>query len=158
MTKTEEKKFEAFLNEFKSLVSRKGFKNTVQKDAVLKILYFSKEHLSAEEIAKKVQDEFDLDIGIATVYRSLNFFEDMNIVESLNIGDGTRRYEFKFNKEHHDHLICTSCGKIIEFSDDFIELTQIKIAEKNGYVLKEHEMIIYGLCEDCCEETEDITE
>ncbi|WP_321467891.1 Fur family transcriptional regulator [Halarcobacter sp.] len=148
MTKKEEKKFEHFLDEFKTLVTKKGFKNTVQKDCILKILYFSNEHLSAEAITKKVQKEFDLDIGIATVYRSLNFFEQMNIVESLDVGDNTKRFEFK-QEQHHDHMICTNCHKIIEFSDDFIELNQIKIAEKNGFILEDHIMTIYGICENC---------
>ena len=130
------------------MVSKKGFKNTVQKDAVLKVLYFSTKHLSAEEITQMVKDEFDLDIGIATVYRSLNFFEDMNLIESLDIGDGTKRFEFKVEK-HHDHIVCTQCNEIIEFSDNIIELNQIKIAEKNGFVLTDHIMTIYGLCKNC---------
>jgi len=148
MTKKEEKKFEHFLTEFKTIVSKKGFKNTTQKDRILEILYFSKEHLSAEEITKKVQVKFNMDIGIATVYRSLNFFEHMNIVESLDVGDGTKRFEFK-KEQHHDHMICTNCHQIIEFSDDVIELNQIKIAEKNGFILEDHIMTIYGLCEKC---------
>ncbi len=89
-----------------------------------------------------------MDIGIATVYRSLNFFEQMNVIESLDVGDGTKRFEFKV-EQHHDHMICTNCHKIIEFSDDFIELNQIKVAEKNGFILEDHIMTIYGLCEDC---------
>lgn len=72
----------------------------------------------------------------------------MNIVEALDVGDGTRRFELNLD-HHHDHLICTSCHKIIEFTDDIIELKQIKIAEKNGFVLKNHVMSIYGLCEEC---------
>jgi len=148
MPTNEEKRFELFLNNFKTHISKLGFKNSIQKDYILKILFFSQEHLSAEEITERVQKEFNLDIGIATVYRSINFFEEMNIVESLDVGDGTRRFEFKLD-QHHDHLICTSCHKIIEFSDDLIELKQIKIAENNGYALQDHVMTIYGLCEDC---------
>ncbi len=89
-----------------------------------------------------------MDIGIATVYRSFEFFEQMNVIESLDVGDGTKRFEFKV-EQHHDHMICTNCHKIIEFSDDFIELNQIKVAEKNGFILEDHIMTIYGLCEDC---------
>ncbi|QKF80775.1 Fur family transcriptional regulator [Halarcobacter ebronensis] len=155
MGKLEDKQFDIFIKNYKGHISKQGFKNTIQKDYILKVLYYSEHHLSAEEITDKIQKEFNIDIGIATVYRSLNFFEEMKLVEILNIGDGTRRYEFKFNKKHHDHLICTSCNKIIEFSDDIIELNQIKIAEKNGYVLNDHSMIIYGLCDNCCEETQE---
>ncbi|RXJ68011.1 transcriptional repressor [Halarcobacter ebronensis] len=155
MGKLEDKHFDIFIKNYKEHISKLGFKNTIQKDYILKVLYYSEHHLSAEEITDKIQKEFNIDIGIATVYRSLNFFEEMKLVEILNIGDGTRRYEFKFNKKHHDHLICTSCNKIIEFSDDIIELNQIKIAEKNGYLLNDHSMIIYGLCDNCCEQTKE---
>lgn len=155
MGKLEDKQFHIFIKNYKEHISKLGFKNTIQKDYILKVLYYSEHHLSAEEITDKIQKEFNIDIGIATVYRSLNFFEEMKLVEILNIGDGTRRYEFKFNKKHHDHLICTSCNKIIEFSDDIIELNQIKIAEKNGYILNDHSMIIYGLCDNCCEQTQE---
>ncbi len=148
MSTNQEKRFELFLKNFKSHISKLGFKNSIQKDYILKILFYSKDHLSAEEIALEVQKEFNLDIGIATVYRSINFFEEMKIVEALDVGDGTRRFELNL-EHHHDHLICTSCHKIIEFSDDLIELKQIKIAEKNGFILKDHVMSIYGLCEDC---------
>ena len=78
----------------------------------------------------------------------MKFFNDMKLVHLLDIGDGIVRYELNLLK-HHDHLICTSCGKIIEFEDDFIELNQIKIAEKNNFILKEHVLTIYGLCENC---------
>lgn len=149
MSILEDKDFDIFIKNFKTHISKLGYKNTIQKDYILRVLFFSKKHLSAEEITLMIQKEFNLDIGIATVYRSLNFFEDMNLVRSLDIGDGIRRYEFKLDKNHHDHLVCTKCHKIIEFSDDFIELNQIKIAERNGFVLKDHVMTIYGICEEC---------
>ena len=115
---------------------------------ILKILYFSTEHLTAEEISNKIKTDYKVSIGIATVYRAMKFFSDLKLVNQLDIGDGIIRYELNLSN-HHDHLICTSCGKIIEFEDDLIELNQIKIAEKNNFILKEHIMTIYGLCENC---------
>ncbi|WP_321469186.1 transcriptional repressor [Halarcobacter sp.] len=146
---TEIKEFDIFIKNFKEHISKLGYKNTIQKDYILKIIYYSNEHLSAEEIAQKIHKEFNLDIGIATVYRTLNFFEEMDLIKSLDIGDGVRRFEFKIEHEHHDHMVCIKCGKIIEFSDEMIELNQIKIAEKNGFVLKDHIMTIYGICHEC---------
>ncbi|WP_321313747.1 transcriptional repressor [Halarcobacter sp.] len=146
---TETKEFDIFIKNFKEHISKLGYKNTIQKDYILKIIYYSNEHLSAEEIAQKIHKEFNLDIGIATVYRTLNFFEEMDLIKSLDIGDGVRRFEFKIEHEHHDHMVCIKCGKIIEFSDEMIELNQIKIAEKNGFVLKDHIMTIYGICHEC---------
>ena len=140
--------FNIFLKNFKKNVSRIGLKNSIQKDYILKILYFSQEHLTAEEISNKIKTNYNVSIGIATVYRAMKFFADMKLVHLLDIGDGILRYELNLFK-HHDHLICTSCGKIIEFEDDLIELNQVKIAEKNNFILQEHIMTIYGLCEKC---------
>jgi Fur family ferric uptake transcriptional regulator len=148
MEKINEISFDIFLNNFKKSVSKIGLKNSIQKDYILKILYFSTEHLTAEEISNRIKIDYKVSIGIATVYRAMKFFSDLKLVNQLDIGDGIIRYELNLSN-HHDHLICTSCGKIIEFEDDLIELNQIKIAEKNNFILKEHIMTIYGLCENC---------
>ena len=140
--------FDIFLRNFRNNVSKIGLKNSIQKDYILKILYFSKEHLTADEISNKIKQNYNVSIGIATVYRAMKFFHDTKLVNQLDIGDGVVRYELNI-AEHHDHLICTSCGIIIEFSDDVIELKQIAIAEKNNFILKEHVMTIYGICETC---------
>ena len=148
MENNSEIEFNIFLERFKKSVSKIGLKNSIQKDYILKTLYFSTEHLTAEEISNKIKQNYNVSIGIATVYRAMKFFSDLKLVNQLDIGDGAIRYELN-TSEHHDHLICMSCGKIVEFTDDFIELNQIKIAEKNNFILKEHVMTIYGLCENC---------
>jgi Fur family ferric uptake transcriptional regulator len=140
--------FNIFLKNFKKQVSKIGLKNSIQKDYILKVLYFSKKHLTAEDISNEIKTIYNVSIGIATVYRAMKFFHDMKLVNQLDIGDGILRYELNLS-DHHDHLICTSCGTIIEFTDDLIELNQIKIASKNNFILKEHVMTIYGLCENC---------
>ena len=148
MENNSEIEFNVFLERFKKSVSKIGLKNSIQKDYILKTLYFSTEHLTAEEISNKIKQNYNVSIGIATVYRAMKFFHDMKLVNQLDIGDGILRYELNLS-DHHDHLICTSCGTIIEFTDDLIELNQIKIASKNNFILKEHVMTIYGLCERC---------
>jgi Fur family ferric uptake transcriptional regulator len=148
MENNSEIEFNVFLERFKRSVSKIGLKNSIQKDYILKTLYFSTEHLTAEEISNKIKQNYNVSIGIATVYRAMKFFSDLKLVNQLDIGDGAIRYELN-TSEHHDNLICMSCGKIVEFTDDFIELNQIKIAEKNNFILKEHVMTIYGLCENC---------
>ena len=140
--------FNTFLENFKKHVSKSGLKNSVQKDYILKILYFSQEHLSAEQITHNIREQYKIDIGIATVYRTMKFFEEMNIVNSLDVSDGIKRYELSLSL-HHDHLVCTSCSKIIEFTDELIEEQQIKVANENKFDLKDHVMTIYGLCEKC---------
>lgn len=143
-----QKDFSSFLKSFKDHVGKLGFKNSIQKDYILKTLYFSNAHLSAEQIVHHVKNEFRIDIGIATVYRTIKFFESINMVESLDIGDGTKRYELNLSL-HHDHMVCTSCHKIIEFSDTLIEEQQIKVAQHHNFELREHVMTLYGTCESC---------
>lgn len=140
--------FDTFLKNFKLHISKLGLKNSIQKDYILKILFFSDDHLSADQITDKVKKDYNIDVGIATVYRTMKFFEDINVVNTLVIGDGVKRYELSLAL-HHDHLVCTTCGKIIEFTDNFIEEQQEKIAKQNNFDLKDHVMTIYGLCENC---------
>ena len=140
--------FDTFLKNFKEHVSKLCFKNSIQKDYILKNLYYSEEHLTAEDIVTYVKREYNIDVGIATVYRTMKFFEEMSIVNSLDIGDGTKRYELNLSL-HHDHMICTACHKIIEFADEIIESQQIIVAKENNFDLKNHVMTIYGLCENC---------
>ena len=140
--------FESFLSNFKKSVAKSGYKNSIQKDYILKILYFSDDHLSAEQIVNIAKTLYKIDMGIATVYRTVKFFESMNIIKALDIGDGTKRYELNISI-HHDHMICTNCNKIIEFTDDLIEEQQEIVAKKNNFKLKDHIMTIYGICEDC---------
>ncbi len=140
--------FESFLENFKKSVSKLGYKNSIQKDYILKILYFSDEHLSAEQIVNISKSLYKIDMGIATVYRTIKFLESMSIVNSLDVGDSAKRYELDISI-HHDHMICTNCHKIIEFVDDLIEEQQINVVKKHNFMLKDHIMTIYGLCEDC---------
>ncbi len=148
MENNQEIAFNIFLKNFKKNVSKIGLKNSIQKDYILKVLYFSKEHLTAEEISNEIKENYNVSIGIATVYRAVKFLHDMKLVNMLDVGDSSIRYELNLS-EHHDHLICESCGKIVEFRDDLIENQQELVAKKNNFILKEHIMTIYGLCENC---------
>lgn len=143
-----EQNFEVYLKKFKEHVSKIGYKNSVQKDYILKTLFFCTGHLSAEQVLYAIKEEYNLDIGIATIYRTMKFLEELDIVKSLDVGDSVKRYELNISV-HHDHMICTSCYKIIEFADDVIENRQVEIAKKHGFTLNDHVMNIYGICENC---------
>ncbi len=140
--------FKSFLTNFKNHMSKLKIKNSVQRDYILKVLYYCEEHLDAEEIALNIKKRYNLKIGKVTIYNALKFFEEINLVKSLTIGNNPKKYELNiFN--HHDHLICIKCLKIIEFSDEQIEEGQRNIAKKYNFLMQDHEMILYGLCEDC---------
>ena len=89
-----------------------------------------------------------MNIGIATVYRTLTLLETSQIVSSISFGVQGKKYELGL-KKHHDHLICTKCGEIIEFFDETIEQRQEEIAKKFNFKMTDHTMKIIGLCEKC---------
>jgi Fur family ferric uptake transcriptional regulator len=137
------------IEELKKIVKQKGLKYTEQREIVLNILLTAEEHLSAEEIYNEVKNQYpQSNIGIATVYRALSFLEEVELITSIAFGTDGKKYENNA-KSHHDHLICTSCGKIIEFLDDEIEKRQERIAKKNKFVITSHSMQLYGTCESC---------
>ena len=142
---------EDIIDELKKIVKQKGLKYTEQREIVLDILLNAKEHLTAEEVYNEIKKKYlNSNIGIATVYRALSFLEEVDLITSINFGTDGKKYESN-SKSHHDHLICTSCGKIIEFMDDEIEKRQDKIAKKNKFRIVSHSMQLYGTCESCQE-------
>ncbi|WP_121628100.1 Fur family transcriptional regulator [Poseidonibacter antarcticus] len=140
---------EEVIEELKKIVKQKGLKYTEQREIVLNILIHAKDHLTAEEVYNEIKSKYcDSNIGIATVYRALSFLEEVDLITSINFGTDGKKYESNA-KSHHDHLICTKCGKIIEFLDDEIEKRQERIAKKNKFKITSHSMQLYGLCENC---------
>ncbi|MGB5919705.1 Fur family transcriptional regulator [Arcobacter sp.] len=141
--------FEDIKDELKKIVKQKGLKYTEQREIVLEVLLNAKGHLTAEEIYNEVKNANpDSNIGIATVYRSLSFLEEVHLITSITFGTDGKKYESN-TKNHHDHLICVSCGKIVEFMDEEIEKRQSKVAKENGFVITNHVMQLLGKCSDC---------
>lgn len=137
------------IDKLKKIVKQKGLKYTEQREIVLNVLIHADDHLTAEEVYNLIKTKKpDSNIGIATVYRALGFLEEVNLITSINFGADGKKYESN-TKEHHDHLICTNCGKIVEFMDEEIEKRQDRIAEKNSFKITSHSMQIYGVCKDC---------
>ena len=142
---------EEIIDELKKIVKQKGLKYTEQREIVLSVLLDAQDHLTAEEVYNEIKKEHtDSNIGIATVYRALSFLEEVDLITSIAFGTDGKKYESNA-KSHHDHLICTNCGKIIEFIDDEIEKRQDKIAKKNKFKITSHSMQLYGTCEVCQE-------
>ena len=140
---------EEVIEELKRIVKQKGLKYTEQREIVLDILINATDHLSAEDVYTQIKLKYpQSNIGIATVYRALGFLEEVNLITSIAFGTEGKKYESNA-KSHHDHLICTNCGKIVEFIDDEIEKRQERIAKKNKFKITSHSMQLYGTCEDC---------
>lgn len=141
--------YEQLLESFKELLKKNNLKFTVQREVILDTLYSSDAHLTPEDLHHLIQDKHpDLKTGIATVYRTLALLEESGVVTSLSFGAQGKKYELGA-KEHHDHLICTECGKITEFVDEEIEKRQHAITKELGFKMKDHSMQIYGICSEC---------
>ena len=149
MKKIENLEFDKLLEEFKKIIKDNGLKYTKQREILLKTLYNSSYHFTPESLNMHIKEKYpDLNIGIATIYRTLNLLENARMVTSISFGAQGKKFELA-NKPHHDHIICKSCGKIVEFTDQEIENKQLEIAQKNGLTLTSHLMQLYGICEKC---------
>ena len=139
------------LDQFKTLLKSNTLKFTKQRELILKFLYENEGHFTPEDIYMLIKKSYpDVNIGIATVYRTLTLLENEGIASSISFGAQGKKYEFGMRK-HHDHLICTGCGEIIEFYDETIEERQEEIAKKFNFKMQDHTMKIIGLCEKCQE-------
>jgi Fur family ferric uptake transcriptional regulator len=115
---------------------------TGQRRIVAQVLEEADDHPDVEELYRRAA-QLDGAISLATVYRTVKLFETEGILEKVEFGDGRARYE-DAEREHHDHLICTRTGKVIEFVDPEIEALQEKIARRLGYKLRGHRMELFG--------------
>lgn len=133
---------------FIDYLSRQGLKSTRQREIILDEFLRCGSHLSTEDLYLRLRKKHP-GIGYATVHRTLKLFSECGIAESRNFGDGQIRYESTTCEEHHDHLICKDCGKIVEFEDLRIEELQEQIAQRHGFVLLSHRHEIFGRCAAC---------
>ena len=140
--------------QFKKLLKDKGLKVTNQRLLVMEsIAACTEEHLTAEEIFDLVKVSYP-EIGLATVYRTIQLLNELNLIDRINFDDGYVRYEMgrtqeRGNKHHHHHLICMKCGKVISFQDDLLEELEEKITVTTGFQIVDHEVKLYGYCVEC---------
>ena len=106
-------------------------------------------HFEADELLVDLRHN-DLKISKATIYRTLSLLVKSGLLREVIFGERHMHYEHVHGCEHHDHMVCTECGKIIEFIDDRIEGLQIEVCKKNKFQAESHRLQIQGLCEDCC--------
>jgi len=120
-----------------------GLKITSPRVKILSLLQHpDNQHISAEDLYRKLLEQED-EVGVATVYRVLNQFDDAGIVTRHHFEGGKSVFELA-NQYHHDHLVCLTCGEVIEFNDDLIEKQQMLIAEEHGIKLTNHSLYLYG--------------
>lgn len=132
-------------------LKEQGYKLTPQRRSILEIILETEgRHLSAEEIYELVKNKCP-DIGLATVYRTMQMFEEVGLVYKHNFDDGRSRYELNHHNEYHQHhhLICVGCNKVIEVEEDLLEQLESGIESKYNFKINNHNVKFFGYCEKC---------
>lgn len=132
------------LSRIEQLCREKGMKMTGQRRVIARVLSESTDHPDVEQVYRRASD-LDSRISIATVYRTVRLFEEANIVERREFGDGRARYEAAGEREHHHHLINLRSGEVIEFESKELEILKRKIAADLGFELVGDRLELYGV-------------
>lgn len=139
------------IERIKKQLHSKGYKLTPQREATLTILLEREEdHLSAEEVFLLVKERAP-DIGLATVYRTLELLSELQVVDKINFGDGVSRYDLrKEGMDHfHHHLVCMECGGVEEIIEDLLTDIEKKVEDEWNFEVKDHRLTFHGICEKC---------
>jgi Fur family transcriptional regulator, ferric uptake regulator len=153
--KAKKKSFDKLLAQLGDTLKKHSLKNTSQREIILKAMYDNDGHFTPEEVLSlSNHTQKGGIIGQATIYRTLNFFEKVGLASSISFGIDGKKYELN-SYEHHDHMICVKCEKIIEFVSEEIEQIQLAIAKAQGFAMKDHAMQLYGECQECQKSTKE---
>lgn len=134
------------LERFREFIRKRGLKSTRQRDEIAGWFFDHKGHISADRIYREVKRESP-GIGFSTVYRTMKLLCEAGLAHERHFSEGEALYENV--SAHHDHFVCTECGRIIEFENPQIEALQEIAARELGFVIKSHKLEIYGFCEAC---------
>lgn len=125
---------------------------TPQRERIIKIfLERPGQHLSAEEVHQLVRQDFQ-DIGMATVYRALELFTQLEILQQIHFNDGRARYEINRHTtdiHRHHHMVCLRCGRVEEFQEDLLDAMEDRLVRERGFRVVDHELKFYGTCRQC---------
>ena len=133
---------------FHQHIQKQGLKRTAQRDLILDVFLNTEAHVSGEDLYQLVREK-DSTVGQTTVYRTLRLLTDAGLAREVRFGDGRAHYEHNYKHQHHDHMICSECGKIIEFYSPELEAIQDAMAAKHRFQLTEHLLRMIGICADC---------
>jgi Fur family ferric uptake transcriptional regulator len=131
-----------------NFIKSKGLRYTSQREKILSIFLATEKHLTIDQLYRLVRKKFP-DIGYTTVYRTMHLLVESGLCRQINVGDGVSRFEHNYNHQHHDHLVCIKCNRLIEVVNNKIERMQVAMARAYDFVPTEHRLDIFGICKDC---------
>ena len=125
-----------------------GLKRTAQRDLILEVFLSTEGHVTGEDLYRLVRKQ-DANVGQTTVYRTLKLLTDSGLAREARFGDGRAHFEHNYKHQHHDHMICSVCGDVIEFYSPELEAIQDKMAAKHRFELTSHLLRMIGVCANC---------
>jgi Fur family ferric uptake transcriptional regulator len=129
-------------------LEERGLKHSRQRDVIVETFYAMGGHVPVDGLVARVR-ALDARVSVATVYRTMKLLSECGIAMPRRFDDGQTRYEPATGRSHHDHLICTGCGRIVEFENARIEELKLGVARSHGFVVDSHKLELYGRCERC---------
>ncbi|MFW6192161.1 MAG: Fur family transcriptional regulator [Gemmatimonadota bacterium] len=135
---------------FRASLRERQLPVTHQREAIASVLFESTRHLSADDVAAALRERGE-QVGKATIYRTLNLLVDVGLATEHDFDEGFKRYEARVGAARHDHLICTSCGDVVEFHRPELDELQARIAREEDFQPVTRQLKIYGLCAECDE-------
>lgn len=142
---------EARIEKIKQQLQARSYKLTPQREATVRVLLENEEdHLSAEDVFMLVKDKAP-EIGLATVYRTLELLSELHVLEKINFGDGVARYDLRSvnSRHHHHHLICVQCGAVDEILEDWLDPLEERVVAKYNFTVLDHRLDFRGVCYRC---------
>lgn len=136
------------IRRFREYLAQQGLKYTRPREIILLTFFRTEGHVAADELFDLVRQREE-GVGFATVHRTLKLLVDAGFALEHRFGGRLRRYEPALKRDHHDHLICTSCDKIVEFEEERIEKLQEEVAARFGFEITDHNLELFGVCGDC---------
>ena len=133
---------------FRAYLREHNLPITAQRLAIADVVLHSEGHLSAEEVLEELVMR-GAAVGTATVYRTIDLLVTSGLVVERDFGEGFRRFEPARDIPHHEHLMCTLCGRVTEFRDERLERMTMLIAESHGFARQGHKLVIHGICAEC---------
>lgn len=135
-------------NKIAGIIREHGYKLTPQRHAIINSIASTHDHLTPEEIYTKVHLEYP-DIGLVTIYRTLDLLAELNLVCRVHAPDGCHSYMMKRPTEHHHHLVCSRCSKVVDFTECTLVDLEKRLSLETGFDIGGHFLELFGLCPDC---------
>ncbi len=142
------------LNRVKQQLQQSSYKLTPQREATVRVLIENEtDHLSAEDVYLKVKEKAP-EIGLATVYRTLELLADLKVVDKVSFGDGVARFDLRKegSKHFHHHLVCMECGRVDEIEEDLLPQIEERVENEFNFKILDHRLTFHGICEACQKE------